>query len=352
MVYSVIFCIFIQYVFCDDKDLFSSTFEMQRLLRTEMEFSKNLFKYIKSLEDPPQKLKTFVDKTYPNGPFKISENVEEYVANPLNALGLIQRLGIQTENIKDVIKEVKDESNLTMEIWEQMKLFPTENNYKDATGSVGVLQEAYDLNITAIAQGIIQVGDKMYKGEFKPNWKTLANIGTTVCNNGLWDTGLQWIKEALESDDGSDPGFRKHLLSQFKRGKQIHDHLLDHRGPLSEEHRCFPVPFDEKLKKKKKYKKAKKQKVKSVRETVPLYSWVSSSRELRENFYRLCKDGVNALRSPEMDIGLKCHLLHHNDPYLRLGPFKLEVRNKNPFLVIFKDFLSHRETEHFKVICN
>lgn len=45
-----------------------------------------------------------------------------------------------------------------------------------------------------------------------------------------------------------------------------------------------------------------------------------------------------------MDASLKCQLQTFGQPYLRLGPFKIEEKSKTPFMIIFHDFLSEAET--------
>ena len=41
-----------------------------------------------------------------------------------------------------------------------------------------------------------------------------------------------------------------------------------------------------------------------------------------------------------------CHFLHNFDPYLKMGPVQLEVYTKNPYRVVFHDFLSKKEIHH------
>ena len=43
-----------------------------------------------------------------------------------------------------------------------------------------------------------------------------------------------------------------------------------------------------------------------------------------------------------------CILLHHNDPYLRLGPFKLEALNQNPEIAIIHEFVSSEDIKRIK----
>ena len=44
---------------------------------------------------------------------------------------------------------------------------------------------------------------------------------------------------------------------------------------------------------------------------------------------------------------MTCHYLHFKDPFLKLGPFKLEEVNYGPFVAIFHDFFHDREMEAF-----
>ena len=67
--------------------------------------------------------------------------------------------------------------------------------------------------------------------------------------------------------------------------------------------------------------------------------------ELWDQFNRLCRG--EQLRTPDMDRGLKCFYLHYFDPYLQLGPFKLEPRNEKPYLAIFRDFFYDDEMREY-----
>ncbi|XP_023332537.1 uncharacterized protein LOC111704516 [Eurytemora carolleeae] len=61
---------------------------------------------------------------------------------------------------------------------------------------------------------------------------------------------------------------------------------------------------------------------------------------------QLCQ-GVN-LRSTSLDKDVKCTYIHYRDPYLLLGPFKLENLNLDPPVGIFRDFYTIRECESIK----
>ena len=50
----------------------------------------------------------------------------------------------------------------------------------------------------------------------------------------------------------------------------------------------------------------------------------------------------------ETEKGLKCMFLDQNDPFIRLGPFKLEIMHNKPYVAVFRNFMYDDEIEHFK----
>ena len=42
----------------------------------------------------------------------------------------------------------------------------------------------------------------------------------------------------------------------------------------------------------------------------------------------------------------KCHLLHHFNPFLKLGPFKLEIKLDRPYRAVLHDILTDEEIQH------
>ena len=45
---------------------------------------------------------------------------------------------------------------------------------------------------------------------------------------------------------------------------------------------------------------------------------------------------------------LKCQLLDHKNPYLRLGPFKFEILHEDPEISILHDLVSLNETSEIR----
>ena len=49
-----------------------------------------------------------------------------------------------------------------------------------------------------------------------------------------------------------------------------------------------------------------------------------------------------------MDSDLNCFWLHHENPFLKLGPFKLELKNKRPEVSYVHDMVSQKEMDRIK----
>ena len=162
---------------------------------------------------------------------------------------------------------------------------------------------------------------------------------------------MQALQDVTDKDE---PKLVTKYKKELERAIEIHDLTLDRKGPYSPTYRTFPLPFSAKLRKKKKYKKAKKEKNVLVKQhkTVPFYQFELpenhklSLKHFRGNFHSMCEG--NLINSTIIDYKLKCRLQHHNVPYLKLGPFKMEELNQDPFIVSFKDFLYHEEIETLK----
>ena len=98
-------------------------------------------------------------------------------------------------------------------------------------------------------------------------------------------------------------------------------------------------PFDKELTKKmKKIISKKKKKGKKYPDLQVLANYIVhpdiNKDQTHDLFAALCR-GEN-IRTPKMDIKMKCQYLHYFNPYLRLGPFKMETKNHAPFVAIFR----------------
>ena len=80
--------------------------------------------------------------------------------------------------------------------------------------------------------------------------------------------------------------------------------------------------------------------------------WYERNEFSHEEWYRgmvredaLQRTCNNEMRGNYTD-NFKCHFLHHFDPYLKLCPFKLEVKLDKPYRIILHDMLTEEEIQH------
>ena len=73
---------------------------------------------------------------------------------------------------------------------------------------------------------------------------------------------------------------------------------------------------------------------------------------MRPHVEALCADRIDTGRPAGMDSraeGVGCLRVHHGDPYLLLGPFKVQVLNVDPMVYVAVDVAGPGETEVFRL---
>ena len=71
--------------------------------------------------------------------------------------------------------------------------------------------------------------------------------------------------------------------------------------------------------------------------------WISRGYAREDLLLKTCNGEVKNNFTLEPN---QCHYLHNLDPFLKLGPFQLEVHTKTPYRSVFHDFLSQKEIDY------
>ena len=133
---------------CDDKDIFSSTADLNRLLQLESKFIADLTKLVEKLEFQAKIIRTFLETKYDSNNF--AHYPSNYVNNPINSIYLIKRLGkdLERSNVSQVL--ASNETEILRQELHNLTVysFPKESDYEGATTGIFWLQEYYNLNIS------------------------------------------------------------------------------------------------------------------------------------------------------------------------------------------------------------
>ncbi len=196
----------------DSKDIFSSTYQMQKLLSAELELALLLKQHLKELtQDDNEVITNFLEQNYgANRTFNPTSNLESYVAHPVNSFGIVKRTSANFMEVRKQLQSfIQNNTNagdkITSRIRELIEMFPNVKDYVDVLNSIVLIQEAYDLNTDDLANGNIVVRDEfndtefvVFHSDYKFDYYELYQIGTVACENNWYDICIQWLDLALK----------------------------------------------------------------------------------------------------------------------------------------------------------
>ena len=90
----------------DQSDLFSSTFQMQTLVKAEVRFVQQLKNYLEGLQTQVTEIDKFLKTHYADIDLEsIEEDFEDYVSNPFSAFGVISRTAQAKATLLPIIRD-------------------------------------------------------------------------------------------------------------------------------------------------------------------------------------------------------------------------------------------------------
>ena len=134
----VIILVLVKLSGADDNDLFSSTADLTRLRNLETKFISDLQALAAKLEEEHWTITRFIKEHYEG---QEQRNDESYVANPINSLYMIKRLGVELprSNVNLVLASNHAET-LRLSLANMTSSFPGRSDWLGAANGVFLLQ--------------------------------------------------------------------------------------------------------------------------------------------------------------------------------------------------------------------
>ena len=256
---------------------------------------------------------------------------------------------------KNQIKHSEELSRMTHD-------YPTTQDIIGAIKGVVALYYAYKFNVIKAVEGKLnyithQGENKNFQAYEKLSIVDLEQFAQTCFDKGDYALSIEFVRNILTllpKLKESDNKFSKDWNEMSKRVNLMKENLIKLNNGYLEKHQTFihknyivlPYLVDKKLRRKKKQPKFINTNFLNTKFDVECenrYEWM---------YMETCQMGKVAIYGKLGMIGqiqtvYLCRYLHHNNPYLKLGPFKEEMYSHIPYSVVFHDILSNTEISTF-----
>ncbi len=323
-------------------DLYSSMVEMRQLYENEEKLMNQVESHLEAVDKQIKILDEFLELYKDHN--VTQEEAEEYVSNPINTYVMIKRQSKEWPKVREAVFSDKAKEDIN-DIVASLGMYDvTEEDLEGASNGLFLLQETYNFNITEFATGKLKIpeaqvrergGGPTYVEDSSLRAHDLEILAKIAFNKDHYHRAYDFFQAAVAKavQDKEKPEMIKILKSGLKTTIRIHDQYFLKKAEFGglPEFKTYPYPLSPELAKKKKYAKLRKKAKEAPK--FELFRDLKTTKEW-EQFHAICSG--QQLRDPIMDKDLTCDYIHYNNPYLRIGPFKLETKNKAPFVGIFR----------------
>ena len=277
---------------------------------------------------------------------RIVEKVQQIKAHLLKLKQIIEEYKNKTISFTDLkgsqLKSNIDPTDLVnVQAWQEE--FPTIMDWDGASGGLAKLLISYQVNLKKLSQNqTIEYLDenrltKSFQCYESINSMDYGTFATKSMSRQHYGQAVHFLKEAFRVIPFDDPVRKpkevqlKTLIKMRKDLVQLNNGYLQKRQTYADEKiSVLPYLINDKLGKKKKQPDFIK------------HPKILEGLALENYLDEVCRSGQIMTRHYKTRQ-LYCRFLHHNDPYLKLAPFKEDHQLDIPYTVIFHDILSDLE---------
>ncbi|KAL9898422.1 prolyl 4-hydroxylase subunit alpha-1-like [Glossina fuscipes fuscipes] len=325
----------------DDNDYFTSINGLETLMNTEQTLLIDLKDYVFKAKQQINLLEKEISKIAREHDLA-SQNLENYLANPVNAYKLMKRLYVDWEMYEEQIAEVINFFKLMDERRKNFH-FPQLEDFEESAIALVRLQETYQLTVPEIAAGKLNG----IKYGYDMTWTDCLVLGRQLFHMEAYNQTKFWLQESVKrlqqepdklelfpSDFLQEPTEHLVRLGDTDTALQLYKIIAKHN---EDDKGSFKI----------------KEMIQSS-ETLPYagsdngYIWETKYHKTAEfNIYgKICRGEVT--KTPREQRDLRCFYVYENNKFSRLAPFKVEELNLDPEVKIFHNILTDETIEIIK----
>ncbi|XP_026315299.1 prolyl 4-hydroxylase subunit alpha-2-like isoform X2 [Hyposmocoma kahamanoa] len=282
---------------------------------------------------------------------KASREVENYLANPINAYTLIKRLSTDFDYLKMVASIATDYE------FDSKLLYPTEKDTAGAALGIARLQDTYKLNVTRLAGGKLnaRLGNKKHMSKtFSPMTASdCFNLALKLYKHEDYQIAVHWFIEALEKFSNEDrvvnPFSAADIMSHIAKCYHYSKNESDALAWVNKISQVNPREVDDDpiLRYYSQGVLDKEMLPEDNRHSKEVDSWrkIRVSASAWKMFAELCRSEIDV--PTQIARKLHCFYLRRN-AFLQLAPIKTEQLLQKPDVFLFHDVLNQNEIDAIK----
>ncbi|KAF5298234.1 hypothetical protein FQR65_LT09745 [Abscondita terminalis] len=333
-------------------ELYTALVDLKEVLQSESVLINSLENYIQSEEKKLELLQKYLS-IYKKQHTEASDDVETYIANPINAYLLVKRLTTDWHHVESLMNmNIGQDYLKNISTYKEYLKFPTEEDLNGAAVALTRLQDTYNLDTSALARG--ELNGVKYSSELSA--ADCFELGRQSYNNGDFYHTQLWMREADSrlTSEANKTVEKTDILeylafSTYKQGNL--PLALDLTNKLLEIFPAHPRALGNKGYYEEELEKLNNLKIKGDDESSDVLvndepAFPKSETPERELYEQLCRGDVTT--DIQISSKLKCFYVNNNNPFLRIAPFKMEEAFPEPRIVVFHDVMSDSEIETVK----
>jgi len=331
---------------------------LEKLCVEDQGIHKELVRLNTSTHSP--ELATYLDMVYTQGLYH-DVAPATHIRHPVNAYWLIKKAAIYSKELVNNIRQA-GQAGLADEcqsLLNKTSLYTTVNE-KDLQGALkGLLMilHGYSVDVELLRKGqyIHPESDVIFEASYGLDINDLFILSQTAEEEGYINTAVSLLRSAIIMAKEEDLNLDERQKWALKKKKTDivtkHNQILKKRETyLSDKDVVNSYMLDENLQRKKKQPKFVRTGLSNQIKHPILFDYGGIFSEM-ERLLEGCRNFPRSSNQekPAHQKRVQCHLLHHRDPFTRLGPFRLEVVSSkpNPHIVVLHGILEEEDVDHW-----